>query len=189
MTGKYGTSKPAIAAIAFVLGLTLAGGVAAVAAAKPTAVKACVDSHHFLATASKHKCPRGTHALTIGVKGPRGARGSKGAKGAKGANGLSQVLVGKDLTSTLSGYLDVTYVDVLSIPSAPAGNYLVTFSLETHNTAASGNPFLECWVGSGEPVSNELKDETVPSGDFATLSASAAVTLATAGPIEVQCHG
>jgi hypothetical protein len=184
MTRKYLTSKPAIAAIAFALGITLTGGVAAVAASKPTSVKACVDSHHFLATASKHKCPQGTHALTIGVKGPRGARGSNGAKG---SNGLSQVLVGEDLSSTITEGFGEDYVNVLLIPDAPAGNYLVTYTLEIHDTASSGAAQLECQIGN--PVDyHMLRDEVLQPNEIGTLSASATITLDKAGPIPVQCH-
>jgi hypothetical protein len=186
---KRHISKAAIAALSFALGLTLAGGVAAVAASKPAAVKACVDSHHFLATASKHKCPRGTRALTLGVKGPRGARGAKGVPGTPGANGLSQVLVGDYVVSTPAGALDDDYINAFSISTAPIGNYLITYSLVVHDTASTGSALLECFVGTGTPISSELKDVSLHPNDFGTLTASGVVTLPQAGPIDVQCHG
>jgi hypothetical protein len=186
MFSNASMGKPATALIAFVCGITLAGGVAATAAAKSKTVKACVTSKHFLATAQKNKCPHGTHALKLGVTGPRGAAGHSGT------NGLSQALAGRDdyLTapSPLPGATEATVADVAN---APAGHYVATYTIDAKDTGAA-SASLFCQLATAADATQGLNNymtTAIAPGYEDTQSNTSTLTLATASPVVVRCSG
>jgi hypothetical protein len=189
MTTSVLTSKTAIASLSFALGLTLAGGVAAVAATKAGPVKACESTKGFLATATKGKCPRGTHLVTLGARGQRGA---KGKKGMAGTAGLSVDYLGSDLTANLAGgQLTTTPATVLLIPKAPAGNYVVTYNYSAvavgGDLTDSGRLQCQLFVGAqGERTTNQYLAGGASTG---TVTAVATVFPTAAGSLSVKCAG
>jgi hypothetical protein len=72
---------------AFMLGISVAGGVA-IAAGQPTQVKACTNAKGVLRLlSSSGTCPPTFHKIAISQQGPKGARGARGPKGSPGVPG------------------------------------------------------------------------------------------------------
>jgi hypothetical protein len=186
MVSNVLTSKPAIASMSFVLGLTLAGGVAAVAATKTGPVKACESTKGFLATATKGKCPRGTHLVSLGARGPRGA------KGTAGTNALSADYLGNDLTINLAGgILPSTAATVLTIPKVPAGNYVVTYdySAQVVGGDISDSGTLQCQLIVGSQADRTTSQYLAGGASIGTVTAVETVFPTTGGSISVKCAG
>jgi hypothetical protein len=173
-------------AVATAIAATFAGGVGALAVAKSTAVKACETKHGFLAAAKKNKCPKGSHTLKLGVKGPAGPRGTRGAKGDAGTNGLSQVFVGGTIAS--AGPLsDVAYTDVLAVANVPAGSYTVSYHYEAHDSTATGEVPVQCEPDSPASTLADLRSIDVPGGQTGQVAGTFTITVSSSGPIEVRC--
>jgi hypothetical protein len=124
------------------------GGVGIADATSSHAVKACVNSSGFLVSATKHSCPRGSHAAAVGATGPRGANGAKGAKGDTGATGPSTLYTKQ-----------ITAFDDSSKLTLPAGSYAVNWSLEADGSVSTT-------AGGGEVL--QISDLCVLHGDLGT---------------------
>jgi hypothetical protein len=190
MTRRPFTRRGVATATAAALGLILAGGVGAVAVSKSTAVRACADSHDYLVTATRHGCPKGTHAMKLGISGRRGARG---VRGKPGSNGLSQVYVGVAPQGAVE-HLTNSYATELAIPGAAVGNYVVNWSVLANNANETANAGSEpeCAVVVNGTIVGSLQATTLPSaavlgGTLANLAQTQVVSLASPGEIDLQC--
>jgi hypothetical protein len=122
--------------IAAVVAVGLVGGGVGIADATSShGVKACVNAKGYVVAATKHSCPRGSHAATVGAVGPRGKAGAKGAKGDRGAIGPATVYTKA-----------ITAFDGSSKLTLPAGSYAVNWSLvadDSVTTTAGGGEVLQ----------------------------------------------
>jgi hypothetical protein len=167
----------------FLIGTTLASGVGAVAATAKGSAKVCETAKHLVVGAVHGRCPKHTTKHTIATTGARGL------PGAPGSNGLSVALVGTSTgASTATAFTDSTYTPVMTIPDAPAGNYVVSFDYNpsTNTYDPAGTALVECEVATA------TTQDGVASGYVTTpraidLSAVDTVTLSSAGAIDVSC--
>jgi hypothetical protein len=158
-------------------GITLASGVAAVAASSAKSVKSCENSHGYLVSAAKKTCPHGSHQVTIAEQGPRGA---------PGANGISTAIAGQE--HFVNEFTD-DYSDVSTIADAPAGNYAVSYQIIAYpiSNGVSGDYTFECVLDYADDTVLETS-EVVSAPHSAVESGNDLVSLAKAGPITLTCH-
>jgi hypothetical protein len=174
-------------AIAFALGLTVAGGVSAVATAKSSSVKVCANSRGYVVAAKTAKCPTGSHTVTIAKRGPKGAAGTPGKPGNDGVNGYSVAYAGKP---TIDGETDLTggYAVVSRFASVPAGRYVGSYQANLTNDSSFAN--ATCHFAPGGDVYAFLSpdaDIAVPAGETLDLSGTGTFALSATTEVDLVC--
>jgi hypothetical protein len=178
-----------VPALAVAIVATASVGVTYAATSRHDA-KACETSKGYLALASaKGHCPKHTSKVTLGEQGPRGERG---APGRAGGVGPSDVFVATDRSGTTLSTSDV----VASLSLAP-GTYAMTGSVELSNAGTVAAAQAACDLVNGTnhtvpltvaiPAGEEIGPDTEPGEAGMTLSG--ALTLTTAGTVELHCDG
>lgn len=104
-------AKAAMAALAFTIGMTLAGGIATAAGGEPKGVKACVSKADALTLRVKGRCPTGSRHLTLDVPGRAGPRGPKGSPGKNGEPAPAVLASGKTEQGLFDNNADATADD------------------------------------------------------------------------------
>jgi hypothetical protein len=195
------------AGVVVLLGVGLAGGTAVAASKPPASVKACVNIKGVLSLITNNKCAKGSHSLSIAVKGVIGKTGKTGASGLPGPAGA----VGAPGAAGQRGPSDLYFVDhrfdgsstildVFSDPAAvmpttvasvdvPAGTYSVNGTV--HAFGATTGQVMECMivaqVGGTASVGSEYPIDTDVSNNV--LAAAGVVSLSGTGTISLRCGG
>jgi hypothetical protein len=124
---------PLTALIAFACGLCLAGGVATAASKAHGSAKACVSKKGALSLLHHAKCPKGSHHVTLGAKGPRGLPGPRGTAGAAAVKYWADVSETGALLHASPGVTSVELVDTTAGRHNPYA--LVTFPADVTGCA------------------------------------------------------
>jgi hypothetical protein len=125
-----------------------------------------------------------------GIPGPQGLRGPAGADGIDGTNGTNGIngTNGTNATSDVHQASNGAQAGPLSV-SVPAGSYLVVGYASVSNNDTGDPQYAVCSINGAEVTREYLPEASFGAGGNGNLAIMGTVTLASAGPITVDCGG
>jgi hypothetical protein len=166
----------------------------AVAARLYACVKGKTGTARFVK--ARTRCRRGERKIAWNTRGAPGVNGANGTNGASGKNGAG----GKDGTNGKDGLngataglvafkdgrseLPLTRQPVVTLSSPPAGEYIVTATVQLEDGNATEGVSVHCYL-AGDEATVELQAKGGPG----SLSLLGAVVSPPASSIELECNG
>lgn len=178
--------RPAVAAVAIVGALLVAGGIAyATIPDGGGVIHACYQKNQgtlrIIDTDKAQTCSSSESPLNWSQTGPQGQQGPQGIQGPQGPSDVYSV---DGFGAGVKSLPLATWVNLATTPTLPTGSYFVQAEAMVENIQSLHTNFTCDLVDSS---TNELQFERFTGSDWATIPVQAVITLSSPDTISLRC--